>query len=90
MFFGISAKSMQRYNLMPTSDDLSVIFFITLLQFEGPGVECDNQGCLYRPVCGCPTSIPALNMKVSGPGKPLQYARLLYTVVLLAFVEALL
>lgn len=24
--------------------------------------------CTFRPVCGCPTSIPALNMKVSGPG----------------------
>jgi hypothetical protein len=42
--------------------------------FGQPGVNCTNDKetpantCTFRPVCGCPTSIPALNMKVSGPG----------------------
>lgn len=36
--------------------------------FGQPGVNCTSDTCTFRPVCGCPTSIPALNMKVSGPG----------------------
>lgn len=31
------------------------------------GVECDDKGCTYYPTCGCPASIPALNVRLTGP-----------------------
>jgi len=31
------------------------------------GVVCDATGCTYTPQCACPLSVPALNIRVTGP-----------------------
>ena len=60
-----SALSLGYFGVMPAQAHYNNV------NGSGDGVICDENGCTYRPSCACPLSVPALNIRVTGPSTSL-------------------